>query len=366
MLRSRVELGSVDQGPGGRGSSLRGPRRRSLAILLATLSIALSGLFVVGEAPAVDAQEAAGAQITLRIGTVAPDGTPWEKQLRSLRRHLEQASGGRIRVRAFMGGSLGGEKALVRRVSQGSLECFAGSTAALGSIVDELNVIEAPYLFDDAAAADRVLDGPALPIVRDVLQAHGFSFGFWAENGFRSWYTRERPIRTPADLRGLRMRSQEASVHLETYRAFGASPNPIDVTNVLTSLQTGAVDGFDNTPLFSFATSWYQAAHHLNLSEHSYQPGIVVYSASWLAQQPADIREILTSIPESIVTEGRQGVRRMDPILIQNLQRAGIEVHRPSAAERAQFAAIGRPVQDRVAGSSGRRGRELLRALRGR
>ncbi len=343
------------------------PVRRPLLIALVLASLFASGLFVAGGSLPADAQDAAPAgQITLRIGTVAPEGTPWEKQLRNLRTHLERASGGRIRVRAFMGGSLGGEKALVRRVSQGSLECFAGSTAALGSIVDELNVIEAPYLFDDAAAADRVLDGPALPLVKQVLSEHGFTFGFWAENGFRSWYTRERPIRTPADLRGLRMRSQEAPVHLETYRAFGASPNPIDVTNVLTALQTGAVDGFDNTPLFSFATSWYQAAHHLNLSEHSYQPGIVVYSATWLAQQPADIQEILTSIPASIVTEGRQGVRRMDPILIQNLQRTGIEVHRPTPAERAQFVAIGRPVQDRVAGSSGRHGRELLTALRGR
>ncbi|MFN7696987.1 MAG: TRAP transporter substrate-binding protein [Deltaproteobacteria bacterium] len=338
-----------------------------LVLALTALSVVLSGLFVAGEAQRVDAQAAGGtAPITLRIGTVAPEGTPWEKQMKNLRSHIERETQGRVKVRVFMGGSLGGEKALVRRVSQGTLECFAGSTAALGSVVEELNVIETPYLFDDAAAADRALDGPALPIVRTALSEHGFTFGIWAENGFRSWFTRERPIRTPADLRGLRMRSQEASVHLDTYRAFGASPNPIDVTNVLTSLQTGAVDGFDNTPLFAFATSWYQAARHLNLSQHSYQPGIVVYSTQWLNAQPAEIQQVLTNLPASITADGRQGVRRMDPILIQNLERAGITVHRPTPAERQQFAAIGRPLQDRVAGSSGSHGQELLRALRGR
>ncbi len=333
--------------------------------LLATLAV-FSGLLgavvaIGGDEPSAAAQES----FTMRIGTVAPEGTPWEQQLRGLKRHIEAESGGRIRVRVFMGGSLGGEKALVRRVSQGSLECFGGSTAALGSIVPELNVIESPYLFETAAAADAALDSaPVREQIGRLASAKGFTFGIWAENGFRSWFTRETPIRQPTDLRGLRMRSQEARIHIATYEAFGATPNPIDVTNVLTSLQTGVVDGFDNTPLFAFATSWYQAARHLNLSEHSYQPGIVVYSRTWFETLPADLQTMLTNIPTAIVTDGREQVRRMDPILIQNLQRYGIDVHRPTPAERTAFSAIGRPVADRVAGQVGAGGRSLLKALR--
>ncbi len=336
---------------------------RRLLLSLAVLSAALSSMivFALGSEP-VSAQEGA---IRMRIATVAPEGTPWEKQLRRLKQHIEQESGGRIRVQMFMGGSLGGEKALVRRTAQGSIQAFGGSTAALGTLVRELDVVEAPYLFDDAAAADRVLDGAARPIVANALEQHGFVFGLWAENGFRSWFTRERPLRAPADLNGLRMRSQESEVHLATYRAFGASPVAIDVTNVLTSLQTGVVDGFDNTPLFAFATSWYQAARHLNLSEHSYQPGIVVYSKSFYDGLPPDLQHVLTSVPTEITTEGRDQVRRMDPILIRNLERYGIEVHRPTAEERASFAKLGRPVQDRVAARAGSQGRALLRALRG-
>lgn len=338
---------------------------RRLLLSLALTSTVLSALLALALAsPAEPA--AAQDEIRMRIATVAPEGTPWEKQLQRLKRHIEQESHGRIRVQMFMGGSLGGEKALVRRTAQGSIQAFGGSTAALGTLVRELDVIEAPYLFDDAAAADRVLDGPARPIVTQALAQHGFVFGLWAENGFRSWFTRERPLRQPSDLDGLRMRSQESEVHLATYRAFGASPVAIDVTNVLTSLQTGVVDGFDNTPLFAFATSWYQAAHHLNLSEHSYQPGIVVYSKTWFDGLPADLQRVLTSVPAEITTEGREQVRRMDPILIRNLERYGIEVHRPSAEERAAFAKIGRPVQDRVAARAGAQGRALLRALRGR
>lgn len=337
--------------------------RRKILFSLTTASVVLSAFLVTLAPPGGGDRAHAQETFQLRIGTVAPEGTPWEKQLRSLKSHIESQSGGRIKVRMFMGGSLGGEKALVRRVSQGSLEAFGGSTAALGSIVPEMNVIEAPYLFDSAEQADRALDAaPVREQVGRLVSAKGFVFSIWAENGFRSWFTRERPIRQPSDLRGLRMRSQEARVHIATYEAFGATPNPIDVTNVLTSLQTGVVDGFDNTLLFSFATSWYQAARHLNLSEHSYQPGIVVYSQTWFNTLPQDLQQILTSLPPALTTDGRTAVRRMDPILLQNLQRFGIEVHRPTPAERQAFAAIGRPVQDRIATGGG--SRNLLKALR--
>lgn len=335
--------------------------RSRLLLSLILTSTALSALvFLVPN----DRPAAAQEQIRMRIATVAPEGTPWEKQLRRLKSHIESESGGRIRVQMFMGGSLGGEKALVRRTAQGSVQAFGGSTAALGTLVRELDVIEAPYLFDDAEAADRALDGAAKGIVTQALARRGFVFGLWAENGFRSWFTKERPIRQPSDLDGLRMRSQESEVHLATYRAFGASPQAIDVTNVLTSLQTGVVDGFDNTPLFAFATSWYQAAQHLNLSQHSYQPGIVVYSKTWFDDLPSDLQQVLTNVPQEITTDGRQQVRRMDPILVRNLERAGITVHRPSASERAAFAKIGRPVQEQVARRAGAQGRALLKALR--
>ncbi|MFW6067677.1 MAG: TRAP transporter substrate-binding protein [Myxococcota bacterium] len=321
---------------------------------------ALAALAVVGGAPPqADAQQT----YVMKVATVAPEGTPWEKQLRNFKKRIEDRTGGRVRVKMFMGGSLGGEKALVRRTAQGSIQVFGGSTAALGSLVPEMNVIESPFLFESTAEADRALDGSKGTVAKLVAR-HGFQFGFWAENGFRSWYTKKQPIRKPSDLKGLRMRSQEAMVHLETYRAYGASPVPIDVTNVLTSLQTGVVDGFDNTPLFTFATSWYQAAKHLILDQHSYQPGIIVYSKKWFDGLPADIQKELTQVPKEMIQDGRRSVRRMDPILLKNLQRYGIQIHRPSGAELAPFKAKSKNVANKVAAKIGPGAKKLLRQLR--
>jgi TRAP-type transport system periplasmic protein len=335
--------------------------RKTTMAFVGTLGLSLlSAVLVMGEPVEVGAQE----KIVMKVATVAPDGTPWEKQLRKFKKRIEQRTNGRVQVKMFMGGALGGEKALVRRTAQGSIQVFGGSTAALGSLVPELNVIEAPFLFDTVEQADAKLDGAAKATVEQLVSKRGFQFGFWAENGFRSWYTKDRPIRKPEDLKGLRMRSQEAMVHLETYRSFGASPVPIDVTNVLTSLQTGVVDGFDNTPLFTFATSWYQAAKHLTLSQQAYQPGIVVYSKKWFDGLPKDIQKELTDVPQELVQEGRDAVRKMDPILIRNLERYGLSVHKPSASELAPFKAQSKAIPDKVAAKLGANAKKLLRQIR--
>ncbi len=309
-------------------------------------------------------QAHAGDEFTVRVGTVAPEGTPWEKQLKAFKKYAEKESGGRLKIKAFMGGSLGGEKALVRRVAQGSLEVFGGSTGAMGSLVEELNVIESPFLFESYEQADKVLDGKPKEMIQKILEKKGFVFSSWSENGFRSWFSKSKPIKSPADLKGMRMRAQESGVHIATYKAFGASPVPIDVTNVLTSLQTGVVDGFDNSPLYAFAASWYQAVKHATMSKHCYQPGIIVYSKRWLEKLPPDLQKVLADVPGSVQKEGREGVRSMEPILVQNLKRAGVDVWEPSAQELAPFKKVSEKVADTSAKKGGKDSVALLKALR--
>lgn len=329
---------------------------RKLFVCLTALSSLLSAGLVARRAQADD-------PITLKIATIAPEGTPWEKQLKALKKRYEEGSAGRIKVKLFFGGSLGGEKAIVRRCAQGTIQMAGVSTGAASSLVPELNVLEMPYLFRDAAEADHILDTVVKPQMAKMLAAKGFVFGLWAENGFRSFFTRDRPIKAVADLRGLRMRSQETIAHINMYRALGASPQPIDATNVLTSLQTSVVDGFDNTPIFAFATSWYQGTHHMTLSRHIYQPGLILISKQFYDGLPADLQRVVTDIPQSFVDEGRHGVRDLEPLLIKNLGRAGLTVHELEPAQRAEFERAARKSWNPTIAKSGAGARGLLRAI---
>lgn len=331
--------------------------RNSVLYILAL--VALSFLFATPS-------KVLAEEYVLEMGTVVPSGSPWALQLKRLKKYIEEETDGRVKVKLRLGGS--NERSLARRAQMGSKQGFAGSVGGLSSIVREVNVLEAPYVFDTVEQADKALDDPeVLKQVRNILNEQKLVFGLWGENGFRSYFSR-RPIRTPEDMKGVRFRSQEAVAHVEAYRALGASPVTIDVANTMTSLQTGVVDGFDNTPLFAMATTWYQGLdegeRNLILSKHSYQPGIVVYSKKWFDTLPEDIQKVLLSVPYELTTWGRDQVRKMEPVLLKNLVRYGYDIHEPTDAELQKFKDKEKGVPEAVAKQTGPAGQKLLKTVR--
>jgi TRAP-type C4-dicarboxylate transport system substrate-binding protein len=305
-------------------------------------------------------------EFIMEVGSTAPAGSPWAAELKRYKKIVEERTGGRLKVKLRLG--RGNERSMTRRVQMASMQAVAGSIGGMSSIVREVNVIEAPYLFDDYEAADKALDSPEVTgQFRKLLEQRGLIFGLWAENGYRSYFSRHK-IRKPADMKGVRFRSQESLAHVETYRAFGASPVPIDVGNTLMSVQTGVVDGFDNTPLFAIAGSWYQGLkegeRNLFLSRHCYQPAALVYSKEWFDTLPKDIQSALTLVDQDLVEWGRKQVRMMEPVLLKNLERYGYDVYDPSPEELAPFKEIQEKTPDKIAKETGPAGVALLKAIR--
>jgi tripartite ATP-independent transporter DctP family solute receptor len=276
--------------------------------------------------------------VVLKMATVAPEGTPWAEQLQAYKARVEKESGGRIKVKPFLGGTLGDENSTVAETRRGTIAMWGGSTGALGSVVPELQVLELPYLFRTPEEADHILDNVLLDDFKKLLADRGYVLLFWAENGYRSLGTKFGFVKTPADLKGRKMRSQESSVHLETYRALGASPVPIPVTEVLTALQTGVADGFDNTPLFAFAASWYQGVKFYTVTDQIYQPGAVLISKKVFDTLAPDLQKIVLGDPVAQAKEGRIGVRALTPLLLQNFSNAKVAVYKLTDAEKAEFA----------------------------
>jgi tripartite ATP-independent transporter DctP family solute receptor len=301
--------------------------------------VALVSMVFVRSAEAQDAS-------TLKIATVAPEGTPWADGLAQFKQSVEGAAGSKIKVRVFMGGVLGDENETVQSCQRGQIQGVGASTGALASIVPELGVLELPRLFRTAEEADYILDTVILATVEKAFRDRGLVLGFWSENGYRSFGTNWGPVHTPADLKGHKMRSQESPVHLEMYRAFGASPVPIPTTEVLTSLQTGVIDGYDNTPLFAFAAQWTSATKYLSLTNHIYQPAAIVYNRAWFDAQPADQQALLLAPRKGLMQQMRKEIRALNPILIQNLSEMKVTVYQPTATELATFDAPAKQARD--------------------
>lgn len=279
---------------------------------------------------------AAEPEFVIKLATVAPEGSPWAVVLEEYKKIAEQNAGGRLKVKLFLGGKLGDENEAVLACKRGQIQAVGASTGAISSQIPELAVLELPYLFRTTAEADYVLDEVIRTDIEKHAQDRGLVFGFWSENGFRS-FGGKFPVTKPEDLKGKKMRSQESPVHLGMYRAFGASPVPIPTTEALTSIQTGVVEGYDQAPLYTFAASWHTVSTHYSVSEHIYQPvAIVFHKGTWDAY-PKEIQDALRKAGEAVVAKLRAEVRAMTPILLENLGAAGVKVNTLSAAERAPF-----------------------------
>ena len=301
--------------------------------------------FVVGSAAAVTTffigrpkAHAEDAELVLKFATVAPDGTPWSAHTDRLKKRVKEGTEGRVRIKVYLGGALGDEDATASRCRKGGIAGWAGTTAALASICPDLAALELPYLFPDLATADDILDNKIYGDIDAMLAKAGFKLLFFSENGHRSIGTNFGFVKSVADLKGKKMRSQKHDVHQNTWRALGASPEPIAVTDVMTALQTGVVDGFDNTPLFTFAASWFQAITHFTLTEHSYQPAVAVMHLDTWNGLPADVQALIASDIKTESAWGRKQVRKIGPGLISNFGAAGIAVHTPSTTELQAFA----------------------------
>ena len=141
----------------------------------------------------------------------------------------------------------------------------------------------------------------------------------------------------PSDLKGIKVRSQEAIPHLEFWKKIEANAVPIAVPEVLSALNTGVVEGFDNTALFTLAAEWHTGIKHFSVTEHIYQPAAVVYSSKFWKKLDDKQKEILMGPGNSMAAPSRASVRALGDELIEVLKSSGISVYRLSSNERNAF-----------------------------
>ncbi len=321
-----------------------------------TLASFLTAFALVLGAGAASAQD----KIQMKIATVAPDNTPWSELLKRYKKAVEEKSGGRIEVKVFLGGVLGDENETVLKCQRNQVQAVGASTGAVASKVPEINVIEVPYLFRSAEEADHVIDNVLTEPLGPIFQKYGLVLGFWSENGFRQFGSSKKLIKAPGDLTGLKMRSQESPIHLEMWKAFGAQPSPIPTTEVLTALQTGTVDGFDQATLFTIAASWHKTIKYYAVSDHMYQPAVIAFSAEWFKTVPPDLQKILLDEGRALQAKGRKAVRKILPDLLAIMKQSGVEVYELTAAEKQALEVASKPVRDYVRAGSDAEAKRLL------
>jgi TRAP-type C4-dicarboxylate transport system substrate-binding protein len=300
------------------------------------------------------------AKIKVKFATVAPAGTPWANVLDRIKKDVTKNSKGEIKLKVYMGGQLGGELETLRKVRSGSVQGGGFTSGALGSVIPELNVLEIPFIFENNEEADFILDNYLLKPFAEMFEKKGMVLVAWSENGWRSIGHKSKAIKSPKDLVGEKMRSQESPVHLAFWKAMNASPQALPVTNVLESLNTGVVNGFDNTPLFTMAAEWHTQIKHYSVTNHIYQPGAILYSKKWWDKKLNDKqRKILMGKGNAWAPESRIEIRAMGDELVATLGELGVNIHKLSANELNSFKDVLTPLQQKMVKELGGRSQEI-------
>lgn len=313
--------------------------RKSTALALAALGVTL-GLMPESTVQAEPAH-------VLNFGTMAPTDTPWSNQMVDIKKRLEADSGGSVQVKLFLGGSMGGELEMMQDVQKGErLQGGGFSTGAVGQAleVDELLMVELPYLFRNNAEADAVLDEILYKPVSDKLAKEGIQFYAWAENGWRNMGTKGGAAYTPEDMKAYKVRSQESPVHLDMWKALGVQYTAKPTTEVLNALETNIVTGYDQTPLFALAGGWIKPISHYTLTRHIYQPAAVVYSKTFHDGLPPNLQQVLMAEAAAEGARGRKDVRALEAELIETIGAMGTEVVELTPEQKKAWRQATRPV----------------------
>jgi TRAP-type C4-dicarboxylate transport system substrate-binding protein len=282
------------------------------------------------------------AQHKLKFGSVIPADSPWEKGLNEYIKHVHDKSAGSIQIKTYLGGQLGGEVEMIKSIAMGTLHGGAFSTASIAEALNipELLTFELPFLFNNDAEADYIMDKVMFQKMSDLMAKKGLVLIMWGTNGWRCFGSNVKPIYSPADLKGVKMRSQESEMYINFYKAIGASPIPIATPDVLVSLKTGMVNGFDQTPIFSASTSWITAVKYFTLSKHVYQPGAIVLSKRAFDKMTAQEQQIIlaSGVKDNLVKKAREYVRVEDSEITSSLAATyKVSVIELSAAQREEF-----------------------------
>ncbi|HEY0858202.1 MAG TPA: TRAP transporter substrate-binding protein [Albitalea sp.] len=253
--------------------------RRTL-IATCTLAAALGAL-----APA------ARSQTVMKAADVHPPGYPTVVAVENMGKKLEAATQGRIKFQMFPGSVLGGEKEMIEQTQVGAIQVLRTSLGPVGPVVPEVNVFNMPFVFRDIKHMRAVIDGPIGQELLDKISASPAKLvGLaWMDGGSRSLYTK-KPVRTPADLKGQKIRMMGNPLFVDTMNAMGGNGIAMGFGEVFTAIQTGVVDGAENNPPSFYSTNHHKAgAKYYTQTHHLIIPEILVMSkVTWDKLSPAD------------------------------------------------------------------------------
>jgi len=292
---------------------------------------------------------AAQQKTVLKASDVHAAGYPTVVAVENLGKKLEQATNGRVSVQMYPAMQLGGEKEAIEQAQIGAIAFARVSVGALGPVVDDLNVFNMPYVFRNTAHMQKVIDGPIGQELLDKVTNSGKGLiGLcWMDAGARNFYDTKKPIKTVADLKGLKIRVIGNPIFVDMANAMGGNGVAMGYDQVFSALQTGVVDGAENNPPSFVFDNHYQVAKFYTIDEHLIVPEMLVFSKkAWDAMSKED-QALLLKFAKEAQQEERKLWVAYEQQAMDKAKAAGIQIIQVSDADKKAFQDAVKPVWDK-------------------
>jgi tripartite ATP-independent transporter DctP family solute receptor len=289
---------------------------------------------VLGVSLAVSTESQAQiAERNFRISGAVPQDHPFASGAATLASCATEKTGGKMKMQSFWSAALGSDQQAVQAVRSGTLEMVITSTSPLVGLVPELGVFDLPFLFNNEAEADLVLDGPVGKNLSEKMLSTGLvNLAYW-ENGFRNMTNSHSPITKWEDLSGLKIRVMQNNIFLDTFKSMGSNAVPLAYGELYTALETKAIDGQEN-PFANIETAkFYEAQKYLSITKHAYTVATILFSKRVWDRLSKDEQEVLMICADQAKVKERSVNRAESDQSLAKLKQHGMIVNEVSAAE---------------------------------
>ena len=316
---------------------------------------------VVALAAAVSVSAYAQAPIVIKFSHVVAVDTPKGQAAERFKELAEKATKGRVKVEVYPNSQLYKDKEELEALQLGAVQMLAPSLAKFGPLgVKEFEAFDLPYIFPSKTALYNVTEGPIGKGLLQKLEPKGITgLAYW-DNGFKIM-SANKPLHTPADFKGLKMRIQSSKVLEAQMRALGANPQVLAFSEVYQALQTGVVDGTENPPSNMYTQKMHEVQKHLTVSNHGYLGYAVIVNKKFWDGLPADIRASLEQAMRDATTFEKAIAQRDNDLAMDAIKKAGKTTIYPlSVKEQAEWRKALAPVQKEM---ESRIGKDLISAI---
>lgn len=275
--------------------------------------------------------------IVFTIAHVDAETAPSHQMLLEVEKYVEEETNGRVDIQIFPNGTMGGDREVLESIQLGNIQMTNVAGSTLSSYDEKYSIFEVPFLFEDFDALCRAYDGELGEIYNEWLAEDNFECLGILTYGWKGVSNSVRPIRTPDDMKGIKIRVMEVPMFVDTFKALGANPTPMSWNDVYTGLQQGTIQGQDNSPEITYTSNFYEQQKYYTTTNHVQTNGMLLVQKSYFDSLPEDIQSVIREGFDRVIDSQRQRSVEDQDMYLQKMADEGIEVIELTDEERAAF-----------------------------